>query len=355
MAPVKPIPESHEYRQKWKTRRGKRSTESKARRLKVYLDNVQGKTVASVEARREKETLKVYPGDLVHAAKNKLHVDLLVQRQYPEGVLASQLPRFDPDDSFFLLPPEDSKEACRPLHPLFMAARFEHVITKPGQKEIVKAWDALQFVGVKHHAGSREANRSSTLALHLGVWEVQQSFPKVTRDTRLQTPEALSAIDRLLLAVGTHVAPKILALLQRYAPKQLDRQLRTNKVIKRLLRQEFLLRPALDFRGAFFCFAIKEGTSEVIHLDWNDDLDTITWLIALGEWEGGEITLVYKGVERRIPLHAGSVFGFMARTWPHCTTPVTSGRRIILTCFSDSNLLRRASRFMLHHQGVIII
>jgi predicted 2-oxoglutarate/Fe(II)-dependent dioxygenase YbiX len=95
----------------------------------------------------------------------------------------------------------------------------------------------------------------------------------------------------------------------------------------------------LDFFGAFVTFAIKEGTSEIYHVDWNDDLDSITWLIPLGDWEGGELVLPQKGLERHISIWPGDVFGFMACTLVHCTTPVTKGRQVILTCFSDSNIL----------------
>lgn len=172
------------------------------------------------------ERLDVYPGALVHVSKNKLHVEQLVEQQFPQGLIASELKLYDPGHSFFILPPKDSEEANRPLHPPFLAAKFEHIITKQGQKEIVKAWEGLKWAGFNHHAGSREGNRSSSLGLHLGVWEVQQAFPKVTRDTRIQSPETIKAIDRLFVVIGTHVVPKILALLKRYAPKQLDRQLR---------------------------------------------------------------------------------------------------------------------------------
>ncbi|KAG2111493.1 uncharacterized protein F5147DRAFT_530838, partial [Suillus discolor] len=55
--------------------------------------------------------------------------------------------------------------------------------------------------------------------------------------------------------------------------------------------------PVLDFFGAFFMFAIKEGMSEIYHVDWNNDLDSITWLLTLGDWEGGELVLPQKGLE----------------------------------------------------------
>ncbi|KAG2029698.1 hypothetical protein BDR03DRAFT_813490, partial [Suillus americanus] len=180
-----------------------------------------------------------------------------------------------------------------PLHPPFMAARFCHVITMRGQKAIVKAWDAIKLLGVqcvKHHTSRSEANRSSTPAYHFGVWQVQQPCPVITRETRLQKPAGLKAIDSLMSAAQRYVAPKVSALLWRYAPKQLERQRRAYRLIKyRILKDEFLARPTLDFFGAFFTFAIKEGTREIFHIDWNDELDSITWLIALGDWEGGEL------------------------------------------------------------------
>ncbi|KAG2128501.1 hypothetical protein BD769DRAFT_1288804, partial [Suillus cothurnatus] len=91
------------------------------------------------------------------------------------------------------------------------------------------------------------------------------------------------------------------------------------------LEDESLAKPVLDFFGAFVTFAIKEGTSEIYHVDWNDDLDSITWLIPLGDWEGGELVLPQKGLERRISIQPGDVFGFMVHTLVHCTTPVTKG------------------------------
>ncbi|KAG2366158.1 hypothetical protein BDR07DRAFT_1215322, partial [Suillus spraguei] len=83
--------------------------------------------------------------------------------------------------------------------------------------------------------------------------------------------------------------------------------------------------PALDFGGVFFTVAIKEGTSEIIHIDWNDCINSITWLIALGDWEGGYIVFPQDGIMCRIPIRAGDAFGFMAHTLAHCTTPVTKG------------------------------
>ncbi|KAF8193031.1 hypothetical protein BJ912DRAFT_848635, partial [Pholiota molesta] len=46
--------------------------------------------------------------------------------------------------------------------------------------------------------------------------------------------------------------------------------------------------PALDFNGAFFTVAVKEGLSEIVYIDINDDLYGITWVVPLGYWTGGK-------------------------------------------------------------------
>ncbi|KAG0704745.1 hypothetical protein DFH29DRAFT_785482, partial [Suillus ampliporus] len=83
--------------------------------------------------------------------------------------------------------------------------------------------------------------------------------------------------------------------------------------------------PALDFEGTFFTFAIKEGISEFIHVHWNDDLSSITWLILLGNWEDGELVLLRKGLKQCIPMQPMDVFGFMACTLAYHITQITSG------------------------------
>jgi hypothetical protein len=123
-----------------------------------------------------------------------------------------------------------------------------------------------------------------------------------------------------------------------------------NKAVKKAI----LERPALDFGRAFFTLTIKEGSHEIIHVDWNDDINSITWLTPLQDWEGGFIIFTQNDVKYHIPIHAGDMFGFMACTLAHCTTPVTKGRRIILTCFSDSNVLRNG-QFKLVFKSVRIL
>ncbi|KAG1853094.1 hypothetical protein F4604DRAFT_1933366 [Suillus subluteus] len=302
-----------------KTRRGRHGVNKRFEKLQTYLGSgMREKRLEWIDSLHKVEQISVYPSTFVHTTKDKKHVERAMQEQYPHGFTASQLPIFDPPNSFSITPPEEHEEAQRARHPPFLAARFCNVITKRGQNVLITAWDGLQdhALSLKHYTSPSEANRSSTPAYHFGLWQVQQPQPMVTRATRMQTPEALKAIDKLLTAVRNHVTPKITAILGRHTPKQLERQRRAYQFIKNftLLKDELIKRPALDFFGAFFAFAIKEGTSEITHIDWSDDINSITWLIALGEWEGGYLVLPQEGLERRIPIRPGDVFGFMART-----------------------------------------
>ena len=99
---------------------------------------------------------------------------------------------------------------------------------------------------------------------------------------------------------------------------------------------ELAERPALDFNGAFFTVAVKEGGSEILHLDWSDGRKTMTWVFAVGDWKGCEFVAPQLGV--RVPIVPGHLFGVMSRTLAHFTTPITSGRRVVFTCFTDQNL-----------------
>lgn len=96
------------------------------------------------------------------------------------------------------------------------------------------------------------------------------------------------------------------------------------------------LRPALDFQGAFFTVAVKEGSSKIVDVDWGDGKNTITWVFAVGDWEGGEFMAPQLGV--RDTIVAGHLFGVMARVVAHFNTPVRSGQRVVFTCFTDQNL-----------------
>ncbi|KAG2114593.1 uncharacterized protein F5147DRAFT_649776 [Suillus discolor] len=128
--------------------------------------------------------------------------------------------------------------------------------------------------------------------------------PEEHEEAQMQTPkalEALKAIDKLLTTVQNHMMPKITAILGRYAPKQLEHQCRMSSSKGQLW----------TFLELFFAFAIKEG-------------------MTLGDWEGGYLVLPWEGLEWRIPIHPGDVFGFMAHTL-HTSTMTKLLEALLLT------------------------
>jgi hypothetical protein len=117
--------------------------------------------------------------------------------------------------------------------------------------------------------------------------------------------------------------------------------LRIYKRVQAWLGAELLHRPALDFQGAFFAVAVQEGCSESVHLEFNNGKKTMTWIWAVGDWEGAEFVMPQQGV--RVPVKPGQVFGIMASTVAHFSTPLKSGRRVVFTCFTDQLLWSHTS------------
>jgi hypothetical protein len=111
---------------------------------------------------------------------------------------------------------------------------------------------------------------------------------------------------------------------------------RAHKRVQAWLARELSLRPALDFDGAFFALAVKEGSSERIHIDFNDAKKTMTWVWAVGDWEGAEFAAPQLGIV--VPVRPGQVMGVMAGVIAHFTRPKASGRRLVFTCFTEQLL-----------------
>lgn len=105
-------------------------------------------------------------------------------------------------------------------------------------------------------------------------------------------------------------------------------------------------RPSLGMGGPFFTVAVKEAGSGIIHIDWNDDRAIYAFVFAVGDWEGGEFCAPQLGI--KIPVRPGQVLAVLAQVVAHFSAPVTSGRRIVFTCFTDRLLFR-------HCDPVIIV
>jgi hypothetical protein len=200
-----------------------------------------------------------------------------------------------------------------------------------------------------------DPQRSSTMAWHLGTWSITATRPRITAESCHHNPMVAQAVDKFLRAVKKHIAPVVNHLLFLYAPQCWRRQQRCAVIfytglsltflfdravsrVRQLLRRQLGARPSFDFGGPFFTIAVKEGSSDVLHIDWNDDPNSITWTIPLGDWEGAE--LYCPQLKCRIPIKSGQIYGGLMRRTAHCSSPITNGRRIILTCFTDHWVLR---------------
>lgn len=111
--------------------------------------------------------------------------------------------------------------------------------------------------------------------------------------------------------------------------------------VRKLLAIQLKERPVLDFHGAFFTVAVKEGSSEIYHVDWHDWKWGYAYVIVFGDFEGGEFCAPQLGI--KVPIRPGQIFCVMARVLAHCTAPVTGGRRLVITCFSDHNIIAHST------------
>ena len=271
------------------------------------------------------------------------------------GVIPKDLPSVTAKGRF-LIPTPPIVRSLRPLHPPYLIGRFDKIVKAGVEKSLVAAWQNLMKLDVQFP--KPDPSRSKTPALHLGIWELYSANPRVTEDSRNQSNQVIKAMDRFLRILNASISPKIFNILQSHYRLQLDRQLlwvsiifstsrffysksRAYNRVMKILAKELANRPALQFGGAFFTVAAKEGSSEIIHLDFNDDPNGVSWVVPLGDWEGGEFCLPQLGI--KIPIQSGQILGAMTRILAHCSAPVTKGFRIVLTLFADKNLLKHAT------------
>jgi hypothetical protein len=163
-------------------------------------------------------------------------------------------------------------------------------------------------------------------------------------------------MDKFLGVFKHDVVPPLENVMYRHAPEQTRVQsmcvalinficcsqlfFRVYQYVLKHLAKQFERRPNLDFGGLFFSVACKEGSSEVIHIDWNDNLHKFALVFCVGDYVGGEFCAPQIG--HRIPLQPGAVLAVRTRLLAHCATVVGRGRRLVFTCFTDSPLLERA-------------
>jgi hypothetical protein len=93
--------------------------------------------------------------------------------------------------------------------------------------------------------------------------------------------------------------------------------------------------PELNFGGAFTTVSVTKGVSDIMHTDWNDV--GLTWVMPLGKWKGGDLCFPQYGI--KIPMKEGDAITFQANFLAHMSSPLLSGERLALTCFTDEMIM----------------
>jgi hypothetical protein len=161
-----------------------------------------------------------YPSDFVHCRKS----GQLVRRVIAEKYLDPLVNPLEEHTRLFI--PVLNLQSLDPMHPPYFMLRFDKILSPPNQRRIFQAWVVLLAAHPQHHI-AREASRSKTPGLHVGIWELSSATPFVTRETKRQTPEAMAALDQLLSLVKLLMVPKILSLTCHYLPNQFERYQRS--------------------------------------------------------------------------------------------------------------------------------
>ncbi|KAJ7328890.1 hypothetical protein DFH08DRAFT_751493 [Mycena albidolilacea] len=359
-----------------RTRRGHRSQERTKTRKTEYLKPGGVHDQDQRKIRRLTETIRVptFPAEFLVSARNSKSVRKVIAEQYPTPV--ADLPCLGVSDDKVLIVPappltEEQQGLVGPAQmalynlkrpgttsamvdflndvgPIpFLLLRCSNVLSPVIQARFCRAFDG--FVAAKPSSLHSEPTRSSKTAYHFGIWSLYLNEPMVTTDTRQPTKSVkeqavlIPLIDRLLRLVQKHMMPRARRLILRYAPQQIEILSPVYERVKKVLAKELADRPVLDFGGLWFCVAVKEGCSEIIHLDFNDThtLVAIIWVVSRenSSWTGGEFSVPQLG--GKIPFSGGQMIAARTRILAHCGAQIIGKGRIAFTCFSDSQLVEQ--------------
>ncbi|KAJ7263206.1 hypothetical protein B0H12DRAFT_1103707, partial [Mycena haematopus] len=162
-----------------------------------------------------------------------------------------------------------------------------------------------------------EIQRSTTPAVHLGVWGLpSQDRIRITKDSKQPKDEVNVRLDEFLGVFQTEVMPKLVGVMEQYVPGYMRLQRRVSELVQRLLASEFAQRPNLDFTRLFTSIACKAGSSEILHIDWNDELSRYAIIVVVGKFK-----------------------------------VVANGDRLVFTCFTDCYIIGQIlmRRRLLYH------
>ncbi|KAF8330978.1 hypothetical protein F5887DRAFT_922898 [Amanita rubescens] len=202
--------------------------------------------------------------------------------------------------------------SLRTIYPSFLVKKFGPVISERQRIEIAEKWELFKKTGAKP-SQKKHLGRGTKPAFHFGVWRRYQNIPFITKDSKKQK----KASDEFLTVLRNFVARKIATFTENYASNLWSKQ----KGISNYLSQfeNISSRTALDFESAFTTVAVKEGSSDHIHIDKNDQ--GITWVLPIGEWEGGNMVIPQLGLE--IPNNNNEILCAAASIEVHLEADIT--------------------------------
>lgn len=108
--------------------------------------------------------------------------------------------------------------------PRYLFMRFARVIPQAVLDALLEDWDHLVSLGVIFPEA--DDRRSGTPALHLGVWGLFGSVPRITGDSQqkaLKEPHrslVIAAMDRMCMRVKIYIVPKLERLMAEFVPEQ---------------------------------------------------------------------------------------------------------------------------------------
>jgi hypothetical protein len=164
------------------------------------------------------ELLK-YPGEFKSCKKDVAFIQKAVSQHFP-GLGPATLGSVT-DEGIWLVPSPASKDS-NPNQPPYLAMHMNRVIGTDGQQQLLERRKELNTLGPVHLL--KRNSRLQTSALHLGVWSLYTTRPRVTRESEAQSPEVIKAMDKLLNGIKKWVVPKLINILKDYCPQQLKQQ-----------------------------------------------------------------------------------------------------------------------------------
>ncbi|KIJ41797.1 hypothetical protein M422DRAFT_255111 [Sphaerobolus stellatus SS14] len=215
---------------------------------------------------------------------------------YPEG---GHL--FVKSTSKFFMGPED---------PEYLLQRWDGLIS---EKLIAYIWDLWLKLKKKYPMKKSCSHCSKNKSMHVGFWSHYWRQPYLTSDSKPKDEEACIALDNFLAAIGEHVMPTLLHMLKLHDPQVYHKMQIAHDYVKSFPDNLKILecRPALDFGGLCQTISIKEGGSQIAHLDWMDHPLIYAFVICIGPgWTGGK--LFFPQLRKAVPTQPGQVIVFQA-------------------------------------------